>query len=379
MQVIVIGTDRKVFDNNSPVARRFTDLSKYTSSFTALGLTHNKSDGITKISNNTIIQPVYNPNKIFGIINLALSLVKRLSSVRNKKEVIVSVQEPFFIGLVSLVITKIYKVKFHSQVHIDFFSKYYKNESFRQFTESLIAPFVLRRSDGVRVVSQKIKSYLVLNLGIHSDKISFIPVTVNSDSVINSPITESLKNKYPEFSQIILLVSRLVKQKNIPLAIEAFKKLLENNHGLGIVIVVDGPERSHIENIIKSERLGDCVILEKWSGNVPSLMKTADIFMLTSNYEGWGMTAIEALACGLPVIMSNVGCAGEIVRNGYNGMVFEVGDLDTLVKHSAELLSNSSLREELIKHGIETVKGMHKHEETIKLIVEDWSSVLNNK
>ena len=92
----------------------------------------------------------------------------------------------------------------------------------RQSIQSLIAPHVLSRADAIRAVSSRIKTYLVSGLSIPEGKVIVVPVYSDIGPYRQAPITIDLHKTFPQFDRIILSASRIVKQKNIPLAIEAF-------------------------------------------------------------------------------------------------------------------------------------------------------------
>ncbi|MBI3671782.1 glycosyltransferase family 4 protein, partial [Candidatus Azambacteria bacterium] len=115
--------------------------------------------------------------------------------------------------------------------------------------------------------------------------------------------------KYPQFEKIILMASRLTKEKNIPLAIEAMKEVVKKYPKAGLLIVGDGPEKEKLK--AKRSTLNANIIFEDWTDDLASYYKTSDIFLLTSDYEGYGRTIIEALVAGTPVVSTDVGYARE--------------------------------------------------------------------
>ena len=74
------------------------------------------------------------------------------------------------------------------------------------------------------------------------------------------------------------------------------------------------------------------IVFEPWTDDLASYYKSADVFVLTSNYEGYGRTIIEAEAAGCPVIMTDVGIAGDVIKNGENGLIVPVGDVQALAE-----------------------------------------------
>ena len=157
-----------------------------------------------------------------------------------------------------------------------------------------------------------------------------LPIFVDTEQLKNAPVTLDLHKKHSQFDFIIFMASRLTKEKNIPLAIEAFAEAVRKHPRMGLVIVGDGPERKNLEREIAVRILQSNVVLKRWEGLMASCYKTADVFLLTSNYEGYGRTVVEAQACGLPVVMTDVGVAGDFIVNKENGLVVPVGDAHAL-------------------------------------------------
>ena len=114
-----------------------------------------------------------------------------------------------------------------------------------------------------------------------------------------------------------------------------------------MVIVGEGPERHTLELGIRKYELRDSVVIEPWTDDMVSYYKTADLFLLTSNYEGYGRTVVEAAIAGLPVVMTDVGCAGEAIRNNVNGFIVPVDDAAALAERLGTALKNPRLLEPL--------------------------------
>jgi len=140
------------------------------------------------------------------------------------------------------------------------------------------------------------------------------------------------------------MASRLTREKNIGLAIEVFAGIMNQESGIKnplLLIVGDGPERENLELRIKNyavpagrQELRSNAVIEPWTDDLASYYKTADLFLLTSNYEGYGRTVIEAQAAGLPILMTDVGVAiGEVVP---------VGDKAALVAALNKIMDNST-------------------------------------
>ena len=145
------------------------------------------------------------------------------------------------------------------------------------------------------------------------------------------------------------MASRLTKEKNISMAIKAFgsaKRQAPSAENPLLLIVGDGPKKQNLMLQASSFKLQENVKFEPWTNDLGSYYKTADLCLLTSNYEGYGRTVVEAMAAGLPVVMTEVGLAGELLIDDLDGKVVPVGDEKALAAAILELKENPAKREE---------------------------------
>ena len=107
-----------------------------------------------------------------------------------------------------------------------------------------------------------------------------------------------------------------------------------------------------------------------------SYYKSADLFLLTSNYEGWGLAVVEAMAAGCPVVMTDVGCAGELVAPGQTGLVAPVGEKNGLSLAINEMAANRRLREEIKNKARLAVKNLPNKDDYLARYKKSWEAVL---
>lgn len=108
------------------------------------------------------------------------------------------------------------------------------------------------------------------------------------------------------------MASRLTREKNIELALRAFALARKSVLEAGLVVVGDGDEKKRLLNVVRSLGISKAVIFEPWTDDLASYYKTADVFLNTSLYEGYGRTLVEARTAGIPVISTDVGVAYEV-------------------------------------------------------------------
>ena len=186
------------------------------------------------------------------------------------------------------------------------------------------------------------------------------------------PIKTDLRKKYPQFDFIILMASRLTAEKNIGLAIEAMAEVIKKHPKTGLIIAGDGPERKMLNRKSQNYKLQENIILEPWTDDLVSYYKTADLFLLTSNYEGYGMAVVEAMAAGCPVIMTDVGLANEVLVDKKEGLVIPVGNKEKLVKAILNIMENPELKTDLIRNSQKLMHFWPTREEYLNKYRDSW-------
>ena len=307
MKILTIGSDRQLFTNGSKVRQRIIDLASVLIELHII-VFNKRSLGLKEeqIAPNVWIYPTNSVHRWSYVFD-AVKLGHRFRNIQ-----VVSAQDPFESGLAAWFISRRLDTKLQLQIHTDFLSPYFRQESFLNKIRVRLARFLLSKADGIRVVNQRIKDSLIAKFKIPDAKIIVLPVFVDIEKIRQAPIKTDLHKKYSQFDQIVLMASRLTREKNIGLAIEAMNKIIIRQQKTGLIIVGSGPEEKNLKLKAKSHKLEANVLFEPWTDNLPSYYKTVDLFLVTSLYEGYGRTIVEALACGLPVVSTDVGVAREV-------------------------------------------------------------------
>lgn len=347
MKVISIGTDRKLFEENSNVlsrnigyATKMEELHIVVFSLKSLGLE-------PKNIGNLFIYPTNSNSKLNYILD-AYRICKKIannSKLNNTSKVVVSTQDPFETGLVGYLLKRKFGFPLQIQSHTDLFSPNFNN-SFLNRIRLIIAKFLIPKISGFRVVSESVKKSIELKFPNLKNKIDVLPVFVNVEKLINIEPDVNIKNKFSNFKFKILVASRLTKEKKINIALLAFKKVITQFSYAGLIIAGDGSERIELENLTKKLDLSDNVTFVGWQDDLISYYKTADIFLCTSEYEGYGMTLIEAGACGCPIVTTKVGIANsDLFISGKNCYICAVNDVEGIFKSTIDLMVDNSKRE----------------------------------
>ncbi len=151
----------------------------------------------------------------------------------------------------------------------------------------------------------------------------------------------------------IVSVARLMKQKNQLMLIDSFAQIKKEYPDYSLTIYGEGPFRGVLEQRIEELGLCESVFLPGRVQNVFDCIQDAELFVLSSNFEGMPNALIEAMCLGLPVISTRVSGATDLIENGKNGLLTDVGDTAQLTECMKKMLSDSKLRYDCAKRAVE--------------------------
>lgn len=326
MKVLGIGYGRHLFEQDNFEFRRLERCAEEVESFDQI-IFAKKDVGLERLeaNNNFILHPTNSLSKLTMIYS-AVRIGTRL--IKEKQIDTVTAQDPFETGLVGLILKyRFPQIVLHVQEHGDVLSSaYWREEKISNRLRYHFAMFLLKRADVIRVVSNRTQLFLQTKLS-PTKKIKKLPVVVDTESFASGIEAMELKTR-KDF--IFLTAGRFVPQKNFPLMLTAFAKARESTPGLKLKIYGDGPQKPLINSLINKLDLDDSVELSGWTSDLAEEMRTADAYLLTSNYEGWGRVLIEALLLKLPIVTTDVGCANEVIKNNEHGLVVSVGQEEEL-------------------------------------------------
>jgi L-malate glycosyltransferase len=210
-----------------------------------------------------------------------------------------------------------------------------------------VISFAINKSDAVTAVSHSLRNDTYKLFGVNTE-IEVIPNFVRMDS-FNFEANEELRLAHaPNGEKILAHISNFRKVKRVDDIVRVFAEVRKKIPSK-LLLVGDGPERNHIEALCRE--LGTCedVIMLGKLKNPTEVLSIADLFMLPSESESFGLAALEAMAAGVPVISTNTGGIPEVNRHGVSGMMSDVGDVDDMVKNSIYLLEDQKRWEKFSK------------------------------
>ncbi len=215
--------------------------------------------------------------------------------------------------------------------------------------------FSINKSDFVTSVSQSLKDDTLKLFNIKNE-IQVIPNFIELDKIKKedkSPCQRSVMANDEE--RIITHISNFRKVKRIPDIIAIFNKIQKKSPAK-LMMVGEGPEKEKAEQLCRELGIQDKVIFFGNSNEIDTILCQTDLFLLPSKTESFGLVALEAMACGVPVISSNAGGLPEVNKDGFSGYLSEVGDVDGMANNALKILKNQTDLDQFKKNALITAQ-----------------------
>lgn len=224
----------------------------------------------------------------------------------------------------------------------------------RDKTYRPVVTFSMEESDVLTAVSDNLRSETYKNFDIEKE-IEVIHNFVDVKRFNRKPVDAFKKLIAPDGEKIIVHASNFRKVKRVDDVIRTFLKINEQLPSK-LLLLGDGPERPYVESLCR-----DCVVCDKIKflgkqEQMEDILPIADLFLLTSEYESFGLAALEAMAAEVPVISTNAGGLPEIVINGYCGYMSNVGDVEDMSKNALAILSDENITKQFKANALTQAK-----------------------
>ncbi|MFH0846023.1 MAG: glycosyltransferase [Patescibacteria group bacterium] len=369
MRLLLLSTDKKILEENSAVRQRMLDYAGLVDhlDITVFNLADKDKEikDKIKIAQNAFVYPTnskFKLNYYKDAINIAIEELDEID--------LVSAQDPYETGFIAYKISEKINTKLELQIHTDIFNPNFIRFSWGNRFRYFVAKFLLDKADSIRVVSKRIKLSLPEK---YQSRITVLPIFIDPFFISNQKVGFDLHKKYPRFKFIIVMISRLSREKNIGLALYALKDVLKILPKTGLVIVGDGPERKNLKRIARKTGVEENVIFKSWVENPVPYYKSANLFLNTSFYEGYGMSLVEATLSGCPVMTTKVGIVGEILSSN-NAFLVEMNNRKNLAKNIINAQQHPELLEACAKKAQQDYmnKSFHSRNEYLRGFKEMW-------
>jgi N-acetyl-alpha-D-glucosaminyl L-malate synthase BshA len=203
-----------------------------------------------------------------------------------------------------------------------------------------ITEFGINQSDGVTAISSYLRDRTYQAFNVTRD-IEVIRNFVNCDFYVRDP--DLVAQQRPRFAaaheKILVHLSNFRPVKRVTDVVEVFARIAPIIPSR-LLLIGDGPERSAAEFLAMKHGIADRVDFLGKQENVNELLALADIMLMPSEMESFGLAALEAMACRVPAIATNVGGVPELIEHQHNGLLYEVGDIDGMAAGALSLLTD---------------------------------------
>jgi glycosyltransferase involved in cell wall biosynthesis len=178
----------------------------------------------------------------------------------------------------------------------------------------------------------------------------------------------------------IVSVNRLVPIKNIDMQLESVAALKEKYPNILLHVVGDGPLRPSLEEKITALGLKDNVILEgaKFGAQLRPFFSESNCFVLTSDFEGYGMVVVEAATAGACIVMTEVGCAGEVIKHEESGLIVKPKDGKAFTDALSRVLGEAGLKERLGNGAERSIAELPSFDKVLEKYKASWQQALVN-
>lgn len=316
MEVLAISLARQVLLSDSRERARMRSYAKHLEVYHMIVLTRREHGFRVPVrEGNLHLYPTNSYSRFFMLVD-AYRLSRRILRMHRDTPIVITAQDPLEVGWLSWILSRMTNVPLHIQLHSDYFSSNaWAKGSVIQKARRFMAMVLLRRVTAIRAVSERIRRSL-MQRGINGAYITWLPIRPDIELFRESPHT---------FTDIppctFLYIGRLSPEKNVRRIIDAFALARRTCPHTELRIVGDGIEKVRITKQITELGLGAAIHLCPWTNDAPKEMARADVFLLASLHEAYPLAPIEAMAVGLPIITTDVGHAGEVERDGIEGII----------------------------------------------------------
>ncbi|NBB88336.1 MAG: N-acetyl-alpha-D-glucosaminyl L-malate synthase BshA [Bacteroidetes bacterium] len=214
-----------------------------------------------------------------------------------------------------------------------------------------VVEFGINESDGVTAVSEYLRNETYNTFDVKHE-IEVIYNFIDFDRFNRANKRHFRDLLAPNGEHILMHTSNFRKVKRVKDTIDVLKKV-RWHHPAILLLVGDGPERPQLERLSRSEELTDCVRFLGKQDAIEELLSISDVFLLPSANESFGLSALEAMACEVPVVSSNIGGLPEVNVHGETGYLCDVGDTKAMAKACCDILESRDILNSFRKRALQ--------------------------
>ncbi len=225
-------------------------------------------------------------------------------------------------------------------------------------TYAPVVTFSINESDAITAVSDNLREETYKSFVIEKD-IAVIPNFVDTIRFRQTDKDHFKKMLAPNGERILAHVSNFRKVKRIEDVIRIFERVHQQLPSK-LLMIGDGPERQNAEEMCRTLHICNDIRFLGKQEQMDEILSIADLFLLPSQYESFGLAALEAMACGVPVISTNAGGLPEINIQGKTGFLSDVGDVTDMAQHAIYILEDHNRLEEFKNNALQHAREFEK-------------------
>lgn len=332
------------------------------------------------LSSNVTVYGTGGSNKVSQLLRLCL---RAWVLLRKERFDVITSQDTYFLALSGYFLSRFFHTGLEVQV---------LGIEKLTFMRKAIAQFTLSHAGSIRVLSLGLKKRLVREFSIKEDRMKLVPIYVDVSSLgFGSDITDAQKKEIEEqnirFKQLygerfnVVCVNRLVPIKNIPMQLQAIQELKDTFPHVLLHVVGDGPLQAALKAQVQEMKLEGHVLLHgaQFGASLSPFFSQSDCFVLTSDFEGYGMVIVEAATAGACIVMTDVGCAGEVIIHEESGLIVPVRDTQAFTEALKRVIQEPDLREKLKEGARRSIAELPTFDKVLDKYRASWEQALHNR
>ena len=238
-----------------------------------------------------------------------------------------------------------------------------------------ITKFSIEESDGVTTVSRYLELETLRAFNLKRD-IRVIPNFVDTERFRPGGAGCARSRFADPEEKIIMHMSNFRPVKNAPDVVKIFN-IIQKEMPARLILVGDGPDAGNVLNLARDLGIAEKIMFLGNQDRVQYILPLADLFLLPSGSEAFGLAALEALSCGVPVVGSTIGGLPELVDHGITGYLAPVGDTQMMGARAIEILTDRGLARKMSDEGRKIVLEKYKIEDIISRYLEYYEEIIN--
>jgi len=241
-----------------------------------------------------------------------------------------------------------------------------------------VVAFSIERSDGVTTVSRSLKADTISALGIQHE-IRVIPNFLDCAEYRrrDDPGLRARVCPPDRYDALVVHVSNFRPVKRVDVAADVFREIRRRVRAR-FILIGDGPVRPDVEQRVADYGLGDDVLFVGEQHELVPWLSIADLFLLPSAQESFGLAALEAMACEVPVVASNVGGLPEIIEDGVTGFVCPPDAVGAMAERGITLLTDAALHADIARNAADLVRRRYCTDLVVPLYEAQYRDVLGS-